>query len=81
MAKNKPIHKITYGRISVAIWENRSQKSGEAFYSVTVERTYFEGDEPKSSSSFGREDLLNVSKAFDKAHTWIYERKSSEEQA
>lgn len=74
MAKKTPAHKITYGRISAAIWENQSSKSGETFYNVTVERTYYEGDEPKNSTSFGRDDLLLAAKALDQAHTWICER-------
>jgi len=71
MATKKPVHKITYGRISAAIWENENGKSGEVFFNVTIERTYYEGKEPKNSSSFGRDDLLLAAKALDQAHTWI----------
>jgi len=74
MANKPPAKKITYGRVTAAIWENTNSQSGEVFYNVTVERTYYEGDKPKNSSSFGRDDLLNASKALDQAHTWICER-------
>lgn len=71
MTKKTPAHKITYGRISAAVWENENSQTGKTFYNVTLERTYFEGDEPKSSTSFGRDDLLLAAKALDQAHTWI----------
>lgn len=74
MSKKQPAHKITFGRISAAIWENASPKTGEVFYNVTVERTYYDADEPKNSTSFGRDDLLLAAKALDQAHTWIYEK-------
>lgn len=71
MTKKTPAHKITFGRISAAIWDNASPKTGEVFYNVTVERTYYEEDKPKNSTSFGRDDLLLAAKALDQAHTWI----------
>ena len=57
MAKRKPAHKVTFGRISAVIWENENSKTGDTFYNVTLERTYYEDDKPKSSASFGRDDL------------------------
>jgi hypothetical protein len=69
----KPIHKIRVGRgVAASIWENEG--SAGAFFTVTLDRAYRNGEEVKSSSSFGRDDLLLAGKALDQAHTWILEQ-------
>ncbi len=55
----QPIHKIQYGRVSGAVWENEGQDG--KFNSVTFERSYKDGDEIKNTSSFGLgADLSNL---------------------
>lgn len=72
---NKPVHKISTGRGAVAsIWENEGRNG--SFFNVTLERAYRDGEDMKSSSSFGRDDLLAAAKALDLAHTWILEREA-----
>lgn len=72
---NKPVHKVNAGRGTVAsIWENEG-KNG-SFWNVTLDRTYRDGEELKSSSSFGRDDLLSAAKALELSHTWILEREA-----
>ena len=44
----KPIHRIRYGAISVAIWENKGASG--VFYNATLERTY--RDEKEALVSF-----------------------------
>jgi hypothetical protein len=70
MDKVKPLHHIRYGNAEVSIWENSTQGGG-AFYNVTFSKHYKDGDEWKTSQSFGMGDLLELSKAADHAHTWI----------
>jgi hypothetical protein len=60
------------GRIKAAIWENSTQNGLR--HNVTLVRIYKDGDQWKTSDSFGRDDLPLVMKVADKAHTWIYEQ-------
>jgi hypothetical protein len=67
--KRRPVHEIRMGLLKAAIWKNDG--SNGPWYSVTFERLYKEGEEWKSSVSFGRDDLLLLGKVADQAHTWI----------
>ena len=68
--KQRPAHEIRLGRIKATIWAN--QGDNRPWYNVTLSRNYKDGDEWKSSSSFGRDELLTVAKAADMANTWIH---------
>ena len=69
--KPKPIHEIRLGHIKAAVWKNES--NGTIHYNTTFTRLYKEGDQWKSTDSFGRDDLLLVGRVADHAHSWIYE--------
>ena len=71
-AANRPVHEIRLGRIKAAIWENETQTGSR--HNVTLQRIYKDGDEWRSSDSFGRDDLPLVQKVSDLAHTWIYQQ-------
>ena len=68
--KQRPAHEIRLGRIKATIWAN--QRDNGTWYNVTLSRNYKDGDEWKSSGSFGRDELLTVAKAADMANTWIH---------
>ena len=70
-AKNKPADEVRVGSVRAAIWRNEGDRG--ARYSVTFERLYKEGADWKSSSSFGRDELLLLAKVADRAHSKIYE--------
>lgn len=72
MEKKQPIHQIRLASVKASIWEN-STDSGIR-YSVTFSRLYKDGEEWKFSDSFGRDDLLLLSKVSDQAHTYICEQ-------
>lgn len=68
-----PAKTLRLGRIKATIWENSADQ--RTFYNVTFSRTYM--DEEKKfhdADSFGRDDLLLVSKLADLAHTFVCER-------
>ena len=70
-----PVKTLRLGRIKAAVWENSADQ--RTFFNVTFARTYM--DEEKKfhdSDSFGRDDLLLLSKIADQAHTFICERLS-----
>ena len=68
--KQRPAHEIRLGRIKATIWANQADNG--TWYNVTLSRNYKDGDEWKSSASFGRDELLTVAKAADIANTWIH---------
>lgn len=60
------------GAIKAAVWKNNTP-SGVRF-NVTFSRLYKDGDEWKTTDSFGRDDLLVLAKVADRAHSWIHEQ-------
>jgi len=71
MAKNQPIHEMRLGLIRAAIWANGG--GDRVRHNVTFERLYRDGDNWRSTQSFGRDDLLLLAKLADLTHTWIVE--------
>ena len=70
-AANKPVNEVRLGRIKAAIWENETPNGPR--HNVTLQRIYKDGEEWKTSDSFGRDDLPLVMKVADLAHSWIYQ--------
>ena len=70
MKNDKPVHEVRLGAIKAAIWKNDTENGVR--YNVTMSRLYRDGDEWKSTDSFGRDDLLVVAKIADQAHSWIH---------
>ena len=70
METQKPVHEVRLGKIKAAIWANESERGIR--YNVTVSRIYKDGDEWKSSESFGRDDIPLVIKALDRAHDFMF---------
>ena len=70
-AKPKPVHEIRLGKIKAAIWANETDNGIR--HNVTITRLYKDGDEWKTSTSFGRDELPLVGKIAVMAHTWIFQ--------
>lgn len=70
-SNNRPVQEIRMGRVKAAIWENETQNGPR--FSVTVQRIYKDGEEWKTSDSFGRDDLPLLAKVLDRAHSYCYE--------
>jgi len=69
---NKPTHEIRIGAVKATIWRNETANGPR--HNVTFGRLYKEGEEWRTSESFGRDDLLTLAKVADIAHTWIHEQ-------
>jgi len=69
-AKTRPAAEVRFGNIRAAIWKNVSE--GGPWYNVTIERTYRDGEDLRSTQSFGRDDLLTLAKVADHAHSEIF---------
>jgi len=77
---NKPVHRIRYGAVAVAIWKNESANG--PFFNATVERTYRDDDgNPKSADSFGLNDIGLLQLALAEAAQWINAQKAGQSQA
>lgn len=75
MAQQRPAREFRLGRIRAAVWLNQSGQ-GDAWYSVTVTRSYKDGDEWKDTTSYRRDDLPLVAKVADLAFAWIWDQTS-----
>ena len=58
------------GAIKATIWKNDTENGPR--YSVTITRLYKDGEDWKTTDSFGRDDLPLAGKVLDMAHTWIF---------
>ncbi len=76
MANPKPISEVRIGRIKAAIWPNETE--GRTRHNVTFSRLYKNGDQWKSTQSFGRNDLLLLAKVADQVHSRIFELQQEE---
>ena len=73
----QPSAKFRMGRITATVWENQSDKG--PWFSTTILRSYKDGDDWKTTSSFGRDDLPLVEKVAAQAHAWIFHRQQRHE--
>ena len=80
--KMKPAHEIKLGRIKAVIWANETEKGNR--YNVQLKRIYRVDEKDRGEDdtgwrevdSFGRDDLLQVAKVSDMAHSWMFEHGS-----
>jgi hypothetical protein len=73
---NAPLQTIRLGRIKAVVWENTANQ--RPFHNVTFARTYMDQDKKfHDTDSFGRDDLLLLSKLADQAHSFVCDRLAS----
>ncbi len=66
---NKPVHEIRLNGVQASIWKNETSVGPR--YNTTVLRYYRDGEEWKTSDSFGRDDLLTLSFIAQEVLRWI----------
>jgi hypothetical protein len=66
----RPAHEVRIGRIRASVWRNHSDQHG-AWYSVSITRSFKQGDQWRSASTFGKDDLLVVAEVSRLAFHWI----------
>lgn len=76
--RERPAHEVRLGRIKAAIWANTTEQGVR--YGVTLTRLYKdqESGDWRTSSSFGRDDLLLLGKVCELALVWIYEQNQTQ---
>jgi hypothetical protein len=68
--RRPPAHECRIGRIRATVWENQHPEQGR-WFSVTITRSYKQGEQYKTANSFGRDDLLVVAEVSRLAFLWI----------
>ena len=66
---NKPAHEVRLNGIRATIWKNETEKGPR--FNTTFERSYRDGEEWKTTDSFGRDDLLTLGFVATEALRWI----------
>ena len=74
--QGKPVHEVRLGAIRAALWRNETKVGVR--YNATFSRIYRDGDQWKTTDSFGRDDLLVLRKVADQAHSWIHAQNHEE---
>jgi len=68
--KRAPVRRIRIGQVTASVWKNDG--SERAFYTVTLQRSYKDGDGTwKNGDNFNHDDLLNAAKVLERAESWI----------
>ena len=71
MTNQKPVAEVRTGRVKAAIWRNETE--GRTRHNVTFSRLYKDGEQWKTTQSFGSNDLFGAAKVADQAHSRIFE--------
>lgn len=74
---NKPVETFRLKGVQASLFINTSDK-GVPYHKVTISRSYKDGDEWKSTSSFSRDDLLLVVEVAKRAWFDILEREATQ---
>ena len=75
-----PSYKARFGRVEAAVW-SRELEEGRIAYSVTLQRSYRDGDGKwQRTSSLDEGDLLPAAKALDDAYSWIQKTRQQHRQ-
>ncbi len=70
----RPEHTVRVGNVEIAIWKNKKTDGGAEFYTASPPKLgYRDGEEWKSSSSYGPMDLLALAEASREASAKIRE--------
>lgn len=66
---DKPVKKFRVGNMSASVWKNDG--TNNPFYTVTLQRSYKDGEDWKNTDSMGHGDLMNAMKALERAEAHI----------
>lgn len=72
-SSNKPVQVFRLRGLSASIFENHAKSANRdvTFHKVSVQRTYREGDQWKTTTSFGRDDLPTIQLLLQRAWEFI----------
>ena len=70
MVSGKPEHTIRCGGIQIAIWSNDTGKG--VFQSITIDKSYKDGDTWKRTKSFKPTDLVKLQLGINEVLKYLY---------
>jgi hypothetical protein len=78
-SSNKPVKVFRLRGVSASIFENESKSGDRAvtFHKVSLQRTYKDGDDFKTTTSFGRDDLPVCVHVMQQAWAYILDAESN----
>jgi hypothetical protein len=69
---SRPVHSFQCATVCASIWRNEGKRG--AYHAITLSRTFMDAEgHPKSSGSFGKNDLSAVATVVAQAEQWIRE--------
>ena len=77
MTNPQPVAEVRIGRVKAAIWQNETE--GRTRHNVTFSRLYKDGEQWKTTQSFGNNDLLVLAKVAAQAHSRLFELQQEDE--
>lgn len=75
---NKPLKVIRCRGVSASVFENKVEDGKTPFYKVSLQKTYRDGDEFKTTTSFSRDDLAAVAMVAQAAWQYVTEVEEQE---
>lgn len=63
-----PVKKFRLGSVTASIWKNGD------YHSITLERTYKDGEELKNTGNLNPGDLMNGARLLERAEAWLAEQ-------
>ena len=72
----KPVKSLRHRGVTASVFLNKSDDGKTSFHKVSLQRSYKQGDEWKTTNSFGRDDLPIVSHLMQQAWEFILEEES-----
>lgn len=72
--KNRPVHTERMRGLYAAIFANTAKESSQPYYKVTLQRTYMDGDEHKTTYSLSRDDLPIAQLLLQRSWVWIIDQ-------
>lgn len=76
--KNKPAQQYRLRGLAVSVFANTAKDRSTPFYKVSMQKTYKDGDEFKTTTSLGRDDLPVADLLLRQAWVWILEREAKD---
>lgn len=75
---NSPVHKITVGGVSIAIWENDSDKGFKTYSLGPPTKNYMSKDKQwKTTNNIKAAEILAAITAYQRAFEWLYVKDTS----
>ena len=76
---NKPVQTFRLRGLSASIFANHAKSDGRdvTFHKLSLQRVYRDGDEWKTTQSFGRDDLPIAQLLLKRAWEWILDAEAS----